>query len=327
MRATAVACSNVALVKYWGKREARPELNLPAVGSLSITLAALTTKTTVELRDGASADTLVLSDPSGILRADAGALERVTRHVDRLRAHAGVKARVEVVSHNDFPTGAGLASSASGFAALTLAAARALGIELSVTELSVYARMGSGSAARSLFGGFVEMARGELPGGEDAFARMLAPPEHWPLDVVVAITSLAQKSVGSTAGMQRRSPFWSGWIGAQQVDLDEARAAIGARDFERLARVTEHSCLKLHALAMSSSPPLVYWHAATLAVIERVRELQKDGVPVCFTIDAGPQVKAVCLPEATPRVREALAEVPGVESVIVSGLGGAARVA
>ena len=318
--AAAQAHPNIALIKYWGKRDV--PLNLPVVGSLSITLDTLWTRTSVRFDEDLAADRIRLNG-----REDARQLKRASACLDRLRALAGVATRADIVSWNNFPTGAGLASSASGFAALVMAADAALGLGLSPTQLSVLARRASGSAARSIYGGYVEWALGEQADGEDSVARPILDADAWPLRVAVAITSTAEKAIGSTEGMNRTadtSPYQRAWIDTQEADLAEARAAIAARDFERLADIAEYSCLKMHALAMAARPGLLYWNAATVAAMHAVRALRASGVPVFFTIDAGPQVKAICLPSAAAIVAAALRDVPGVLDVLETGLGGAA---
>lgn len=320
--ATAQAQPNIALIKYWGKRDLA--LNLPVVGSLSITLDRLWTRTQVVFDDALEADRITLNG-----REDAKQLRRATACLDLLRARAGIRTRANIVSTNNFPTGAGLASSASGFAALVLAGDAALGLGLSRAEQSVLARRCSGSAARSIFGGYVEWAHGQRADGEDSVATPILDAEAWPLSVAVAITSTAEKAIGSTEGMNRTadtSPYQQAWIDTQEADLAEARAAIAARDFERLATISEYSCLKMHALALAAKPGLLYWNAATVAAMHVVRGLRAKGVPVFFTIDAGPQLKAVCLPAAAADVAAALREVPGVLNVVETGLGGDARV-
>lgn len=311
------ARSNIALVKYWGKAD--PALNTPAVGSISITLNDLWTDTGIRFGRDLPADRLLLD---GVERKDQ--LERVSRCLDLVRAAAGTDLKAEVTSSNNFPTGAGLASSASGFAALVGAATRALSLELTNRELSVLARRGSGSAARSIFGGFVEMHKGQSKDGSDSFAEPLASADSWPLSVLVAITTAGEKAVGSGPGMAMSassSPYYRQWVESHPRDLDVARTAIEARDFEALADVSEHSCLKMHAAAMSTVPPLIYWNGATVECLNRIRELRADGVPVFFTIDAGPQVKAICLPEAEADVQAALTATAGVGKVIVTRLG------
>lgn len=323
MQAAAQAQPNIALVKYWGKRDAR--LNLPAGGSLSITLDALRTRTWVCFDDRLSSDQLSRDGDE-----DPRELARVSACLDFLRERAGVGHRARVQTSNSFPTGAGLASSASGFAALAVAGSGALGLDLDPRELSVLARRGSGSAARSIFGGFVEMAAGERADGQDAFASPLLAPQEWPLSVVVAVTSRRAKDTGSSAGMERSrstSPFYPAWVEAGAGDLAVARRAVSERDFAALAQVSEHSCLKMHATMLSSTPGLIYWSGATVDCLHRIRGLRdRDGAGVFFTVDAGPQVKAVCLPGDVDRVAEALREIPGVESVLTTGLGQGARV-
>ena len=213
---------------------------------------------------------------------------------------------MRVTSRNNFPTGAGLASSASGFAALVRAAEAALDLDLSPRERSVVARIGSGSAARSVFGGFVEMHAGTAPDGNDSFAEPLLDAREWPLEVVIAVTAKGEKEIGSRTGMTRSaesSPYYSAWVAGQPPDLAAARAAIRARDFTALADVAEHNCLKMHAAALAARPPLVYWNGATVECLHTVRQLRAAGVPAFFTIDAGPQLKAVCQPGARAKGR------------------------
>lgn len=326
-QAEAVARANIALVKYWGKRAPRDpgaNFNLPAVGSLSLTLDALSTRTRVRFDPALEADQLRLNG-----RDEPAAAARISRFLDIVRAAANRHVFAHVDSENNFPTGAGLASSASGFAALAAAATAALGLEPSAAELSALARRGSGSAARSIFGGFVHWHRGERDDGADSFAEPLAPATHWPLRVVVAVTDEAPKATGSTDGMtatQLTSPYFQAWVEGQDADLAEARAAVLARDFDRLADVTEYSCLKMHASAMAARPGVLYWNGATIEGLHAIRGLRAKGLPVCFTIDAGPQVKVVCLPEAEVMACETLLAVPGVKRVIASGLGAGVEV-
>jgi len=319
--ASAQAQPNIALVKYWGKRDL--PLNLPAVGSLSVTLDSLWTRTRVRFDRELAADRVLLNG-----RSDDKEARRVIECLDLLRARAGCSFRAEVESRNNFPTGAGLASSASGFAALVVAAVRALDLVLLPSELSALARRGSGSAARSIFGGFVEWSRGEKPDGSDSIARPVLAAEDWPLAVVVAVTSTAQKSVGSTEGMnltRDTSPYYRAWVDTSEEDLAEARAAVLSKDFERLAAISEYSCLKMHALALAARPGLLYWNGATVEAMHAVRSLRASGVPVFFTVDAGPQLKAICLPQAAAQVRAVLQAVPGVLRIHESGLGAGAR--
>jgi len=311
------AGANFALIKYWGKADAR--LNVPAVGSISITLDALWSETTVELDAALRADEFILND-----RRRAEEAGKVSACLDLLRSRAGVRTRARVTSRNNFPTGAGLASSASGFAALVTAGVLALDLSMSPRERSIVARQGSGSAARSIFGGFVEMHAGTAADGEDSFAEPLLEASAWPLEVVIAVTASGEKEVGSSSGMTRSatsSPYYPAWVVEQPADLAAARAAIVRRDFAALADVAERNCLKMHAAAIAARPPLLYWNGATVECMHAVRRLRAAGVSVFFTIDAGPQLKAVCAPGARQPVETALRALPGVLEVLTSQLG------
>lgn len=315
MTAIAKAHPNIALVKYWGKRS--EEEMLPDVGSISITVSGMLTTTRLSFAEEGelSADEIVLNGES---RPEETA--KVSKWLDRFRVHWGKNRFARVDSHNDFPTGAGLASSASGFAALSAAAFAEAQLDVTSDDLTRWARRGSVSAARSFHGGFVELFR-----EGDSYATQLMNADEWPLDVHIAITSSKRKSVGSTDGMRTSAescPFYPAWIETQNADLDEARAAILSRDFDRLAAITEASCLKMHSVMIATPPGLLYWNSATLDLIHRIRELRQQGVGVTYTIDAGPQLKVICEPENSAKVREALSDAPSVEKVIHAGLGG-----
>ncbi len=311
MQGTAIAQPNIALIKYWGKRDI--DRNLPAVGSISITLRELHTRMHVEFDKSLAADVLTVND-----KAEETMLPRLSTCLDKV-AGAG-RPRARIASTCNFPIAAGLASSASSFAALTVAAADAAGETFDVDTLTSLAGQASGSAARSLLGGFVELENV----GEDIACRSLCGAGDWPLTVVVAITESGPKAVGSTEAMEisrRTSPFYSNWVDQQPQDLDTARAAIATRDFEKLAAIAEHNCLKMHSIMWASRPPMVYWNAATMRCLQTVRQLQGRGTGVFFTIDAGPQVKAVCLPEHAATVGAALRATAGVVDIMTTGLG------
>jgi diphosphomevalonate decarboxylase len=317
----ATACSNIALVKYWGKRTGVPaELNLPAVGSLSMTLDALRTETELV---PAAVDGFML-DGNPVAGDEA---RKVMRHLDRMwtaAGHASPRPAAHVRSWNHFPTAAGLASSASGFAALTMAAAGAFEADLSPAVLSALARQGSGSAARSIFGGFVRLDRGSAPDGSDCRARPLAGAEHWPLALLVVQTAAGRKPTGSTDGMERcrqTSPYYPAWVETSEADLDAAEAALGHRDLPALGRVVEHSCFKMHASMMATLPPLLYWNPTTVAVVQEVWRAREDGLPGYVTIDAGPHVKVLCEPATAPALRARLSTVPGVLGVLAAAPG------
>ncbi len=317
MRAVAVAHPNVALIKYWGKR-ARVG-NLPATGSLSLVLGGLNTETSVRFDPSLARDRVLLDG-----REDPETSARVTACLDLLRQEAKLTAGAVVESRNDFPTGAGLASSASGFAALVTAGAGALGLRLPPERLAEIARLGSGSAPRSLLGGVVLLTNRD----ETTVCEQVAAPADWPLEIVVAVTTAGPKDTSSRDGMARSeqtSPYYDTWVQTHAADLAAGLAAVRARDFAALADLAEHNCLKMHAVMLTTRPPLIYWTPATLACLHRVQELRRAGVPVFFTVDAGPQVKAVCLPAAAGEVAAALTAVPGVLQILRSSLGEGAR--
>lgn len=311
------APSNIALAKYWGKADVAK--NLPAVPSLSMTLDGLSTYTRVRFDPGLNEDRFVLDGATATGRP----LARVSELLDRVRRQGGFELRAEVVSDNDFPTAAGLASSASGFAALALAALTAAGESADPSAVSALARQSSASAARSVFGGYVA-----LPGGADS-AEPVAPPEHFPLSMLVAVTERGEKAVGSTAGMQHTaatSPYYAAWLAAAPAVYAEIRAAIAARDLQALGEASEHSALAMHASMWAARPAIDYFVPATLAVLKRVRTLRTAGTLAYCTMDAGPHVKVICRPEDAGTVISALESIDGVRRVIRAVVGGGAEV-
>jgi diphosphomevalonate decarboxylase len=323
--AHARAGTNIALVKYWGKRD--PVLNLPAADSLSLTLDAFGTETGVSFEQPAGGSHHGDVVTANGAPADEAFSARVSRFLDLVRTLAAIDLPARVVTSNTVPMASGLASSASGFAALALAGSRAAGLTLAPAQVSALARRGSGSAARSVFGGFVEMQAGTRADGEDSYARPILDPTSWPLRMIVAVTTNEQKPIGSTEAMERTarsSPYYAGWLSACARELTTARHAIERRDLEALGGVMERSALQMHASAMAASPPVFYWNPATVALIHAVWRLRARGTLAFFTIDAGPHVKVLCEPSAVPPVEQALAACPGVLRTIVLSPGPAA---
>ncbi|MCZ6460594.1 MAG: diphosphomevalonate decarboxylase [Gammaproteobacteria bacterium] len=310
MTTLAKAHPNIALIKYWGKQHTAG--NIPATPSLSITLDTLTSTTRLNT---AAQDSFTLN---GSLVDDP----KIAACLAILREQYEIPPLV-VVSDNNFPTAAGLASSASGFAALITAINHHCSLEMSQAQQSAFAREASGSAARSIFGGYVGLSQ------PDWVAKPLLDAELWPLRVVIAITDERPKSVSSTVGMQRSqesSPFYPTWVADSEADYLQAETAVAQQDFAALAQLAQASCLKMHAVMQSSQPPLIYWNPATLACLERIREMQDTGLEVFFTIAAGPQVKAVCTAEFEAEVTQALANVAGVRRTLTVGLGTGATI-
>ncbi len=317
--ATATAPSNIAFVKYWGARDL--ERAVPFHPSISMTLERCWTRTTVAFEAGAAEpDEVWAADESGG-RHPAGAefRERVCRQLDRLREAAGARGRFLVATRNSFPAGAGLASSASGFAALTLAGAKAVGLELSAEGLSSLARSsGSGSAARSVLGGYVEW-----PAGPNLSARQLAPASHWDLRDVIAVVEEESKAVSSLEGHRRAptSPHFETRLRLLPERLRLVREAIAGRSLELLGPALEEEAIELHLVAMSSRPPAFYWKPGTLRVLEAVRAMREDGCEAWATLDAGANVHVVCAPRWEAWVHRELSRLPEVRRVIVDGVG------
>ena len=317
---TAQANPNIAFIKYWGNRD--NALRLPSNGSISMNLDGLFARTTVTFSTSLETDSLRIGK-----RPVAGpGLERVSLFLDLARGLAGMNQRAEVVSENNFPSGAGIASSAAAFAALALAASQAAGITLTQQELSRLARRGSGSACRSTPGGFVEWQAGETD--EDSYAFSIAPSEHWDLVDCVAIVSAGHKKTGSTEGhaLAGTSPLQAARVADAPRRLDLCRRAILDRDFDAFASIVELDSDMMHAVMMTSTPGLFYWQPASITVMQAVREWRGSGVPVFYTVDAGPNIHVICPREQAQGVERRLRELPGVRNVLVAGVGGPAQI-
>lgn len=282
-KATAVAHPNIALVKYWGKRH--EALILPHQSSLSVTLAPLSVTTTVEFRQGADEVEL-----NGRL-AEGSERTRVIQLLDVLRRGSDLGA-ARVVSRGDFPASAGLASSAAGFAALAVAARSAAGLPRDARAESVLARLGSGSACRSIQGGVCIWRKGSAADGADSFAEQLVPAGHWPeLRLVVAMVSREEKDVKSRDGMRstvETSPYYPAWASDAEQEIARASDFVLKKDLEAVGALAERNAWRMHASALAADPPLCYLKPATLALILRLKDERKAGVPVWFTLDAGP---------------------------------------
>jgi diphosphomevalonate decarboxylase len=313
----AIAHSNIALCKYWGKLDS--ERNLPAVPSLSLTLEALRTTTEVTFSPGLEQDELRLNGEIAAPEATA----RVRKLLDRVRQEAGSTLRARVSSVNDFPTAAGLASSASGFAALALAARHASGLDTDLDRVSAMARASSVSAARSIFGGFVT-----LEAGAEHAVPFTPGPAASELCMVVALTHKGSKAIGSTRGMlhtQETSPYYEPWRTTAPALYSDLRDALVRGDLEAVGARVEESALAMHASMLAARPALIYFAPATLAAMQCVYELRRAGTFAYFTMDAGPHVKVLTRSAESAAVKAALSAVPGVHLVIESRPGPGAR--
>ena len=310
------APTNIALVKYWGKRDVK--LNLPTHSSLSATLDKFGTYTTVEFLENAKQDQFILNGKS--IESTKGIV--VLNHLRSL-TQTSIFARVQ--SKNNIPTGAGLASSASGLAALTLAGAKSLKLDLSKEKLAQISRLGSGSSCRSFWGGFVEWQAGSKTDGSDCLAAELVNEDHWELKIFVLIVDESEKQVSSTVGMSRSqetSPFFAQWVERGVEDFELAKMAIHKKDFKLLSQIAEGNCLFMHKTALSAQPPVIYWNGKTLEVLDRVRDWQREGIEVFFTIDAGANVILFSKPDSSEKLKskfEALQSVRVLETQIGSG--------
>lgn len=315
---TAVSHPNIAFIKYWGNRD--DALRLPANGSVSMNLESLHTRTSVTFRDDLKSDILTVNGNE----ISGAALSRAAAFMDRVRSLVPDAGFAEINSINDFPMGAGIASSAAAFSALALAAAGAAGLYLKENELSRLARLGSGSACRSVPEGFCEWFPGETDA--DSFAVSIAPASHWELTDVIAVISAEHKKTGSTAGhhMARTSPFQAERTRTAAERIHQCREAILAKDFRSLAAVSEQDMIMMHSVMMTQDPPLFYWEPASLRLIKAVREWREEGLECFATLDAGPNVHILCPAEAAGEIKAQLNKKEGIRDIIVSSPGGKA---
>jgi diphosphomevalonate decarboxylase len=328
-KTTVAAPANIAFIKYWGARDL--DLALPMNSSISMTLDHCVTRCTVEILDGGH-DEIWLSEPDGGFGTpDSEFTRRVVEQLDRVRRWAGREEPFRVATRNTFPSAAGLASSASGFAALTLAAAGALGRQdAPAKEVSALARSsGSGSAARSVLGGYVEWPDPDAPGGtpgntgEPSYAVQLAEASHWDLRDVIAVVEIGPKVVSSRDGhrLAHTSPYYPKRLELLPDRLQKVRRAVETRDLDLLGPILEQEAVDLHIISMSSNPPIFYWSPGTVAVLRAVRELRQEGLAAWATLDAGANVHVICDADSEDEVAERLEDLPAVGFVIRDGVG------
>ncbi len=326
MKATAIAPTNIAFTKYWGKKD--EVLRLPENGSISMTLSNLLTTTTVEFSDKYRKDEITING-GGL---EEGEAQRVIKHLDRVRKMAGINSKAnpdfsgaKVVSKNNFPIGTGLSSSASGFAALTVAAASATGLKLSEKELSILARQGAGSACRSIPGGFVEWMDGNT--SETSYAKQIFPPTHWKIADVVAIVSEGKKYVSSSAGMKlaKSSPFMKLRLSHMKEKNKLVKNLIKGRKFKELGELTEQEALELHSIMLTQYPPLIYWTPGTLKIMKLVSHWRAEGIPVYFTINTGQDIHLIVEQKNIEKVKAKLKGIEEVKDIIVNTPGEGTR--
>ncbi len=326
-KVTVKASSDIALVKYWGKKD--PVLRLPENGSISILLDGLDTVTTVEFREALEADQFIISGETIV--TDSREAKRVVKHLDRIRAIAqeqGKKAGAffaKVVSENSFPRGTGLSSSGSGMAALTYAAVQALDLELSEKELSILSRQASGTACRCAVGGFTEWLDGDT--SETSYSKTIFDKDHWDIRDVVAVVDQGKKKISSTEGHKTAgsSVFFKVRQDHIAQKIIDTKNYIVAKDFTALGALVEAECLEFHSILLTSQPPLVLWYPGTVQVIHEVQRMREEGIECYFTINTGFNVHVLTLPKFEARVTERLAALPLVQKTLSAKVGGKPR--
>ncbi|MBU0758530.1 MAG: diphosphomevalonate decarboxylase [Nanoarchaeota archaeon] len=318
-KASAIANANIALSKYWGKRDEK--LHLPQNSSISMTTEGLFAHTTVCFDAKFTKDSFVL-DGKNIAPDTPEFKDYIGNFLTFVKKEYNITEKARIESKNNFPGSAGLASSAAGFAALATAVNSALGLGLDEKGLSILARRGSGSACRSILGGFVEWKKGVKDDGSDSYAVELATADHWKdFRMVFCITSLSEKKIKSRAGMNetvKTSPFYAEWLKTVESDLARIRQGILEKDFTIVGQTAENNALKMHSLMMTTEPSIMYWNSGTLEVIDAVLDIRDKGMGCYFTMDAGPQVKIICLAKDVEKIMKKIEALKSVEKMIVS---------
>lgn len=311
MKATAIAHPNVAFIKYWGKKD--EILRLPTNGSLSMNVSEFTTTTTVEFSEHFERDEVII-DKKNI----SDETDRVIKHLDRIRKMANISMYAKVMSENNFPSGTGLSSSSSGFAALTAAAAKAAGLSLEEKELSILARQGSGSACRSIPDGFVEWLDGDT--SEASYAASVFPANYWNIVDVVAVVSTEKKDVSTSDGMKHAntSPFFEIRNDHMAKKLEKAKLFIQQKDFQNFGELIEAEALEMHAIMITSQPSLIYWSQGTLKLMKLIKKWRNEGIQSYFTINTGQDIHIICEPKDVPALQEKLTHIDEVKKVFVN---------
>ncbi len=311
MKASAKAPSNIAFIKYWGKKD--PKINLPENGSLAVCLDGMGTVTTVDFSDQYEADSVVIDGQTENIE-----LGRVQKHIDLIREMAQINTSVKVISQNSFPHSSGLASSASGFAALSMAGAKAAGLDLDQKQLSILARHGSGSAARSVPDGFVEWYQGK--DDQSSYAYSMFPPDYWDLAAVAVLVTKQKKDVSTTTGhsLTSSSPFYQTRLAGIPNRIEQMKQAIKERDIEKFGQILEEEVLSFTAVNLTLNPYVLYLEPATIQVMKLCQKLRDEGLQAYFTFDAGPQPVVYCLGKDVAEIAKRLGQTEGVIQTIVN---------
>ncbi|MDP3742539.1 MAG: diphosphomevalonate decarboxylase [Candidatus Micrarchaeota archaeon] len=319
---TVEATPNIAVVKYWGKRD--ESLILPTNSSISMTVDSLKTRTSVMFDPSLKKDEFWLNGKKVDLDKNPEAKERL-KQLEVIRKRARITHHARIVSINGFPTAAGFASSASGLAALAVAASKAAGLKLDTKQLSILARLGSGSASRSVMGGFVEWQKGEKADGSDSHAIQLANHQHWPqMRLVSAVVNAGKKKLSSRAGMKQTIATSALYRARLEHHLPkvvpEMRRAIAHKDFATFADITMRESNSLHSVMADTWPPIHYMNDASREIVALVHELnEKAGHTIAaYTFDAGPNAHIYTLAQNVDKVKRMLKQVKAVKKVVVS---------
>lgn len=312
MKASAIAPSNLAFIKYWGRHNT--EDRLPVNSSISMNLSSLTTNTTVEFSSQYEADEITIDGRT----LSATEYSRTTKQLQRVRDLLHVTERAKVVSTNNFPSGTGLSSSASGFAALTAAAVAAAGAELTEKELSILARKGSGSACRSIPNGFVEWLSGT--NSEDSYAYSLYPADYWNIHDVVAVVSKDKKEIPTAEGQElaQTSPFFMSRTEQLPQKILRFKEALKNKDFTQFGEMSEQDALEMHAIMITSSPSLIYWSEGSLSLMKQVLKWRQQGLEVYFSLNTGQDLHLLCQEQDLEKLTKKLKELEYVSQVIVN---------
>ncbi|MFM1538583.1 diphosphomevalonate decarboxylase [Helcococcus bovis] len=319
MKFKSKAHANIALIKYWGKEN--EELIIPKNNSLSLTLDSLYTETEVAFIDGEK-DVFYLDDE---LQDERHTL-KISKFIDLFRKKSNNFSKVLVKSYNHVPTAAGLASSASGFSALAVALNELFELNLDKTELSKYARRGSGSASRSIFGGFVEWKKGY--DDETSYAEKV-DDANWDVAMIILVLNDSKKEISSREAMKKTietSPLYKGFTDSSIEDIKNIKEAIKNRDFKKMGEIAEHNSMKMHATMLSSNPSIMYFKPDSIRAIEKIKQLKKDGFDVYYTMDAGPNVKILCRDSQIENIVHELKKYFDSNQIIISKVGNDASV-
>lgn len=311
MKATAVAPSNIAFIKYWGRKD--EELRLPENGSISMNLSNLLTTTTVEFNKNFKKDEVIINS-----QKEENEGNRAIKHLDRIRRLAKINYKAKVVTKNNFPTGTGLSSSASGFAALTVAASAAAGLKLSEKELSILARQGSGSACRSIPDGFVEWLDGDT--SDTSYGVSLYPKNYWDIVDVVAIVSRNKKEVSTTEGQKlaKSSPFFQVRLSNIKGKINLIKKYMKEKKFSLFGELVEGEALELHAIMLTSAPSLIYLLPGSLRVMHMVKKWRQEGLEVYFTVNTGQDIHLICQKKDVEKIVKKAQDLSDIQKTIIN---------